>query len=228
VLEREHTVAAIEHLRDLAAIANDMSITVVVRRQARPGQADALLALARERLGMALRRSDRRIQTQVLQSRADAHFLLWVSSWESEADYWVRMDAAGGFDRLNALSVAPAERYFFEQLSLYENMGRHPVVVQCALIHTPPDATARVLEYLQEHSGPALRRLPGLVMRMVYQDRDEPSRLFTIHGWESLAAFEQHQQEGHPHFGAQVDALGARLEYFMGLTRGYADRYGAG
>jgi quinol monooxygenase YgiN len=223
--EPDGMMPRVEDRRWTAAGLVRMSITVVVRRQARPGQAEALLALAQERLGMTPRRPDRRIQTQVLQSRADPHSLLWVSSWESEADYWVRMNAAGGFDRLNALSAAPADRFFFQQLALYENMGRLPVVVQCALIHTSPDASARVLDYLSEHSGPALKGLPGLLMRMVYQDRDEPSRLFTIHGWESVATFEQHQGEGHPHFQTQAHALGARVEYFMGFTRGYVDRY---
>jgi quinol monooxygenase YgiN len=204
-----------------------MSITVVVRRQARHGQADQLLALARERMNMTLRRPDRRFRTQIFQSRADPHGLLWVGSWESEADYWVRMEEAGGFERLNALSAAPAERYFFQQLASFENMGRIPVVVQCTLIHAAPDTTARILEYLLEHSGPALKRLPGLLMRMLYQDRDEHSRLFTIHGWESVAAIDQHHREEHQHFGSQLHELGARVEYFRGLTRAYVDRYDA-
>ena len=94
-------------------------------------------------------------------------------------------------------------------------------------MHTVPEATARVLDYLREHSGPALNRQPGLLMRMVYQDRDEPARLFTIHGWESVVASEQHNREGHQHFGSQAHELGARVEYFRGLTRAYVGRYDA-
>jgi hypothetical protein len=135
------------------------------------------------------------------------------------------MGAAGTFERLDALSAAPAERLFFRQLALYEVMSRRSAVVQCALIHTAPEATARVVDYLQEHSGRMVKGLLGLLMWRVYQDRDERSRLFIMHGWESVDVFERYQAEGHSHLHAQLHALGARVEYFTGLPRGDVYRH---
>ena len=93
-----------------------MSITVVVRRQARPGQADQLLALARERMNMILRRPDRRFRTQVFQSRADPHGLLWVGAWESEADF----RAAHGTDEFREVVTAPRWEDFPSTPVLFE------------------------------------------------------------------------------------------------------------
>jgi len=202
-----------------------MTVTVVVRRQALPGQADALLALANDRLQRAPRRPARRLQVRVFQNPADPHFLLWAGYWENEADYWARTQALGGLEELDALCAAPADRFVFQQLASYENMGRVPAVVQCTLIQTAPETTEQIVDYLQTHRGPAFKESPGLLLRELYQDRNVPTRLCSIHGWESVAALERHQREGHPHFESRAQALGASVEYFQGLTRAHVDRY---
>src|SRR5215217_3795838 len=155
-----------------------MTVTVVVRRQALPGQADALLALAFDRLQRVPGRRARRLQVRV-----------------------------------------------FQNLASYENMGRVPAVVQCTLIQTAPETPEQVLEYLQTHRAPALKQSPGLLLRELHQDRNVPTRLCAIHGWESVAALDRHQREGHPHFESRAHELGASVEYFRGLTRAHVDRY---
>src|SRR5262245_39203379 len=147
-----------------------MLVTMIVRRQARPGQAEALLAQAQARLRITAQRRDRRLEACVFQSRTDPHALLWVSRWESLAAYWTRMQALGGLDQLDALCAAPADRYVCRQIALYEELTRAPAVVNCVLVRTPPEACEQTLQYLLEESGPAVRRLPGLTLRGLYQD----------------------------------------------------------
>src|SRR5215213_6220292 len=93
-----------------------MTVTVVVRRQALPGQADALLALAFDRLQRMPSRRARRLQVRVFQNPSNPHSLLWVGYWENEADYWTRTQALGGLEELDALCVASADRFLFQQL----------------------------------------------------------------------------------------------------------------
>jgi quinol monooxygenase YgiN len=202
-----------------------MTVTVVVRRQALPGQADALLALAFDRLRRAPSRRARRLQVRVFQHLTDPHFLLWAGYWETEADYWARTEALGGLDELDALCAAPADHFVFHRLAHFENMSRIPAVVQCALIRTAPETTERVVEFLQTQRAPVLKQSPGLLLRELHQDRNVPTLLCAIHGWESQAALERHEQEGHPHFESRAQELGARVEYFQGLTRAHVDRY---
>ena len=154
--------------------------------------------------------------------------MLWVGYWESQADYWARTRALGGLEELDALCAASADRFFFQQLASYENMGRVPAVVQCTLIQTAPETTEQVLEYLQTHRAPALKQSPGLLLRELHQDRNVPTRLCAIHGWESVAALDRHEREGHPHFESRAHELGASVEYFRGLTRAHVDRYTEG
>jgi quinol monooxygenase YgiN len=201
-----------------------MTVTIVVRRQALPGQADALLALAYDRLQRVPSRRAR-LQVRVFQNPADPHLLLWAGYWENEADYWARTQALGGLGELDALCAAPADRFVFHRLAHFENMGRVPAVVQCTLIQTTPETTQQVLVYLETQRGPTLKQSPGILLRELYQDRNAPTRLCAIHGWESVAALECHEREGHSHFESHARELGTRVEYFQGLTRAHVDRY---
>src|SRR5262249_20668773 len=125
-----------------------MPITVIVRRQARPGQAAALLAQAQARLRITAQRRDRRLEAWVFPSRSDPHALLWVSRWETLAPYWPRMQALGALDPLDALCAAPADRYVCRQIALYEELTHAPAVVNCVLVRTPPEACEQTLQYL--------------------------------------------------------------------------------
>jgi quinol monooxygenase YgiN len=202
-----------------------MSITVVVRRQARPGHADALVTLATQRTVVPRGWQASRLQSRLFQGRDDPHLLLRVADWESSAAYWAAMAAVGGGDTLDALSTGPAERFFCEQLTLYENLTRPPTVVSCALIQARDGSTEQVLAYLREQSGPLVRSQPGLVLRAMYQDHGDVARFCVLHGWESPAALDGYYHGSRARVLAALDELGARLELFIGVTRALVDRY---
>ncbi len=64
-----------------------LSVTVVTRRRARPGQAEALLALASERIVQPGRPQAGRLWTRLFQGLDDPHVVVRVGHWQSRDAY---------------------------------------------------------------------------------------------------------------------------------------------
>jgi len=202
-----------------------MSVTVVTRRRARPGQAEVLFELASRRILELSGKQDARLQTRLFQGVDDAHLLLRVGHWDNLDGYWSAMRVLGGFEPLDELCVGGGERFFFERLSLYEDMGRKSAAVDCALLQAPPGQGGQVSETILQRNAPTVRAQPGLVLNAVYQDLDDIDRFFVMQGWESDAAQQHFLANTGRSLEAQLDTNGVRIERYAVHTRVEVDRY---
>ncbi len=197
-----------------------MSITIVVRRRARPGQEEALLA------GMlavgAQRHSLLNPQVRVLQGLRDRRGLLYIGEWRSRESY-ERSDQSG-LAALAALSEGPPERWYLQQLDVRESSGERAQAITATLVRAPPAATAAVIRLLLEEIGAAVCRSPGFLLRALYQDLDDPGRLLALNGWRSAADLLVTRRMLFASFAAPLTRLGATSDLFEGDVRGTIDR----
>jgi heme-degrading monooxygenase HmoA len=202
-----------------------LSVTVVTRRRAKPGQAEALFALASRRITEMPRGRQFRQQTLLFQAVADDHLLLRVSHWDNLDAYWTAMGGLGGFGPLDALCVDAGQRYFFQRIGLYEDMGRKPEAFDCAIFQAPAGEGTAMVERMQAHKTPVVRAQPGIILHAFYRDIDDADRLFIMHGWQS-SADQQNFLDG-PGRVLEIDlgAQGLRVERYVVLPRVEIDRY---
>lgn len=195
----------------------------MVRRQARAGQGEALVQLAVETLGNPATWHRAMGAIRIFQGIATPDVVLLISEWDSRPAFDDRVVARS--DQFDALCERPFEARFFERLVLFEDMGRRPAYADCSLVDAPPDGTAAVLHQLQYVSGPAVRALPELTMRCIYQDLDAPGRLLVLRGWSTNISLEGAYRHLAPRLDQQLVALGAHTEHFYARARGDLDRY---
>src|SRR4051812_39144874 len=124
-----------------------MSLTVVLRLQARPGLIDALLAAGRVMYQQALRAGTLQ-SVRVLQGLQDANTVLVLGEWRSRDEYWAAREREQAGDDIVALCAGPPQRCFFERLGYYEDMSQQAVVVAAAFVRATPPAEYGLAEYL--------------------------------------------------------------------------------
>jgi hypothetical protein len=200
-----------------------MSVTVVVRRQARPGADEALIAL----MSTAIARPHSRASTRarLFQGIDDPRVVLYLGQWGSREEYLAR-DCTPGAE-LDSLAEGAAERFFCQQLDLFEVPGAHVAILCCTMIQTPPSAGAALITYLFERSGPVLQAAPGLALRAVYQDVDSPSRLFSLNGWNAPSDLEAARRDLKSVLDGPLLQIGATKETFLGRARADIGRPGS-
>jgi heme-degrading monooxygenase HmoA len=201
-----------------------MSITVLTRRRARPGQGDALLEQMRSQLDERLGGAPHFREARVFQGLEAPDVILSVTTWDSSFAYWARSRDRDHRAQLDALCIGEPERYLFERLALYEDVSREAAVVSCTLVHSPPLARAAVGTVLEGEAGPLVRALPGLVLRHSYQHVDSPQCFLVLLGWDSLGAWQDFFRDLGPRLGARLREHGATVERFVGVTRARVDR----
>jgi hypothetical protein len=192
-----------------------MTVTVVVRRRARPGADEALIALMSTIIARPHSRASAR--ARMFQGLDDPRAVLYLGQWASREEYLTRDSTPQ--DDLNRLAEGAAERFFCQQLDYFEVPGVHVALLGCTIIQARPSAGAALITYLFERSGPVLQAARGLALRAVYQDIDEPSRLLSLRGWSSAAELEAAQRELKPVLDAPLLELGATMESFLGRAR---------
>jgi quinol monooxygenase YgiN len=197
-----------------------MSVTVVVRRQAQPGQEEALIRLAIA----AIERPRARTSSvaRVFQNVDDPAAMLYVGQWSSREAYESR--DAEHVASLDALCQEAPARWFCQQLSLYEVVSSQVEAADCTSLRVPPAQAAAVETYLREQAAPLSQAQPGFVLRAVYQDLDDPGHLFVLLGWRSAADGEAAYQQVWPELSRALREMGAQLERFQGRTRAEIER----
>src|SRR3954454_16261101 len=165
-----------------------MRVTTVVRRRARRGEGPQLVALATRLLEERVTHAEPLSIARVFQSLSSPDDVLVVSVWDSREAYWARVEAESGQAQLDALAIAPPERYFCRRLALDEVPGHAVAVVDCAILRCPPARVEALAADLQQRLRPIPEIAAGFVLRFLGQDEDEPTRLLLLRGWESLDA----------------------------------------
>ena len=199
-----------------------MTVTLITRRQARPGQEDALLAVAERRLADE-RRLYRAQSVQLFQGRDDPGLLLRVTIWESR-EAFERRPGSRDVDQLDELCVGPPERYFCNWLSFYRVVTSQPALVTCTVLEAPEAASDRLAALLREIAGAVRGGLPDLVLHGLYQDQDAACRFIALGGWQSPEAWDQAQRGMIGHYQADLRAMGAAITRFVAVRRVQVER----
>ncbi|HEY7066892.1 MAG TPA: antibiotic biosynthesis monooxygenase [Chloroflexota bacterium] len=202
-----------------------MSVTVVLRLRARPGQADAVLAAGTALYQRALQA--RTLQAvRVLQGLADPDDVLVLGEWQKREAYWAARAADQAGDEIVALCAGPPQRYFFDRLGYYEDMSRRAWMVAAAFMRAPAATAAAFAAFLTRDGRQFTADAPGLVYRYVYQDADDPTHFLLSIGLASQPDWEHFQQALAPPIQAAVAARGGTLDPFAGRAQVDTDLYG--
>ncbi len=196
-----------------------MSVTAVVRRQARPGEGTRLIATGAHLLEERVTRAEPLSVARVFQSLSAPDDVLFVSVWDDRVAYWASLREDSAQQQLDALCVDAPERYFVRRLALDEHTDRPVVVVDCVILQSLPANAAALRTDIGHMLRPMQQVAPGFVLRYFGQDEDEPTRLILLRGWESLAALEDFRRDVAPHLEAEWFKHGTTVERFMGRSR---------
>lgn len=202
-----------------------MSVTVVLRLQARPGQVEALLAAGAALYKQALQAGTLQA-VRVLQGLHDPGNVLVLGEWRSREAYWAAREHEQAGNAIVAFCAGPPQRYFFERLGYYEDMSRRAVLVGATFLRAPAAEVTAFGHFLVYEGRQLTADAPGLVYRYSYQDADDPTHFLMNVGWDSPEAWERFQRERAPTVRAAMLARGATLEPFAGRTHADADQYG--
>jgi hypothetical protein len=192
-----------------------MTVTVVVRRRARPGADEALIAFMSATIARPHSRASAR--ARVFQGLDDPRVILYLGQWASREEYLTR-DSTPPAD-LDSLAEGAPQRYYCQQLDVFEVPDAHIAILGCTIVRAPPSAGAALITYLFERSGPILQATPGLALRSVYQDLDVPSRLISLIGWSTEADLVAARRDLKSVLDTPLLQLGATKETFLGRAR---------
>jgi heme-degrading monooxygenase HmoA len=198
-----------------------MAVTVLVRRRARPGMGDALVALALAQVQARIGERSAGRQVRLFQGLNDPDEMLRVVDWPNREVHSAFLASARPGDALDALCVGPPERHFFRRLSLYEDMSRASRLATCTLAQAAPGRAGELLAFFRHVGGPAVRALPGVTLRCLYESEDVPGRYLVLVGWATPEDWETARREVMPRLRAQLVAVSSVAMEFVGRT--YAD-----
>jgi len=192
-----------------------MTVTVVVRRRARPGADEALIAFMSTTIARPHSRAS--AHARVFQGLDDPRVVLYLGQWASREEYLTRNSTPPA--DLDSLAEGKPERFYCQQLDIFEVPGAHVAILGCTIVQAPPSAGAALITYLFERSGPVLQAAPGLALRAVYQDLDVPSRLISLIGWSTAADLVAARRDLKSVLDTPLLQLGATKETFLGRAR---------
>jgi len=193
-----------------------MSVTVVLRRIAKPGRATELVGTMVASLQPSYRK---RRQASIFQSEHDPAVALYVAEWDTPAAYETRLQRADA--AIEDLCIA-VDRHVYEPLHHFERMPVRGPLLTGTTFGVPPRALEPVLAYLLTVSRPQIHQLPGCVLSMLYRDLETPGRLFALHRWHTEADRAAYDVLCDP-LGAPLCDWGVRIERFRGCVRAETD-----
>src|SRR3954464_15627372 len=124
-----------------------MSVTVMVRHRARPGQEDAFLrASVRGTASHATSDSFLR-SARVLQRVGISGEFLWIAEWESRGASETSQRATAR--ELESLAIGPSERSFLDVVHSSEFIDRRVTALTCVLVDATAETMAAAREMMQ-------------------------------------------------------------------------------
>jgi quinol monooxygenase YgiN len=189
-----------------------MSITVVLRRVAKPGREAELV---RTMVGSLQQAYASRRQASIFQSDHDPAVALYVADWESPAAYEARRQRA---DPAIEDLCLEAECRYYQSIHLFERVLVPGPLLTCTEFAVPAAESVAVMRYLLQTSRPTIHQLPGCVLSVLYRDLAVPERLFALHRWHSEADRATYYTVSPP-LGQPLRDRGVRIERFRGYAR---------
>src|SRR5438067_7835449 len=141
-----------------------MTTTLVTQVRARAGQAPALPAAAVGHFRAADGWSPARLRLRLFQGREQPDLLLIVSDWTSRVAARRYLEAGPIRPELEGLALGAVEHGFYHELTTYEPLTAPVALARCTRLSCARTAMSRLLSYMLEVTGPALRAQPGLLL----------------------------------------------------------------
>jgi hypothetical protein len=197
-----------------------MSVIVVVRRRACPGQETALLREWACQVEAPAIWSLHRRAGRLFEDRAAPGSLLYVGDWETRAAFWARTQEDSARQRLDALSEAP--RYtFFQPLAVHEVVGRQMALGDFTFVRAGTTARAAVLDTLQDRAASSGSPGAEFVARYLCEEVGDPEHFLLFQAREAPAL------EGlEPLLERMLAGIAARIEHVVANTHVERDRLG--
>jgi hypothetical protein len=193
-----------------------MSVTVVLRRIAKPGRETELVRMM---VASLQPRSGHRRQGGIFQSEHDPAVALYVAEWDTSAAYEARLQRADA--AIEDLCIA-VDRHVYEPLHRFERMPVRGPLLTGTTFAVPLPVLETVLAHLITVTRPQIHQLPGCVLSMLYRDLVTPGRLFALHRWHTEADRAAYDALCGP-LGAAFRDWGVRIERFRGCVRAETD-----
>jgi hypothetical protein len=198
-----------------------MSVIVVVRRRARPGQETALLREWVRQVEAPAVWSLHRRAGRLFEDRAAPGTLLYVGEWETRAAFWARTQEDAARQRLDAFSDAPRVT-FFQPLAVHEVVGRHMALGDFTFVRTGTADRAAVLEALEARDASGGSPGAEFAARYLCEELGDREHFLLFQAWESpaLDGLEQLPER-------VLSTTAARVEHVTACARVERDRLGA-
>jgi heme-degrading monooxygenase HmoA len=193
-----------------------MSITVVARRQAAPGQGATLAQAITELVGAPSSWPTGLHSVQVFRHAGDPDLFMSLSEWGSREAYQVSM-AERAAEQLDSVSERPPDRYYFRPWVAYAIPGALATAVEAAVISYAPDQADAVNLFVLREATSQLRKVPGYCGRRVFRDDDTPGRLLIVRGWDTPRSLEHFVRHVRPTFAMRRPPVGVTADHFVGI-----------
>jgi hypothetical protein len=198
-----------------------MTVTVVTRRRARPGQEAALIeAVARSAASAAGEGAARGGAARLFQGYEDPEEFFRLVEGESRDA--VATAAADGLP--DAYCAGTAERQVFERLTGHAGSAALAQAGGGAIVELPPAAGGAALAFSDEVAREMCAR-PGVVQVAIYRDLDRPHRFLALCDWDSADTRQAFYAEALPRYASAVREHGGRLDVFVERTPADLARY---
>jgi quinol monooxygenase YgiN len=199
-----------------------MSVTVVARWQVAGGDEEHIIATARQALDVRGRQPPARREAHVFQALDDPCLLLYVGEWDDRAAFELHQ-AANGTGSVEAAIRSGGEYIICERQVFFGRFAARALVVGCAIMEAPPEASETVRALLLPDGRWTARGAPGLVHYTVFREMNHRQRFVVVHGWQSEAALRDFRDRPST-LRAGVMELGGSFSQFTGIERASTDR----
>jgi quinol monooxygenase YgiN len=193
-------------------------IVVVVETQVAAEQAERALEMARAGLRGTGPPPTGARQNRFFQGRDDPSHFVYLGTWESREAYEAAFDKRRRTD-IEVSLPAPIVPRYFHPLAAYERVLLPMEMVALQIIEGPPSGAALTRAYLLELYEQRQSLGPELVLTMYCEEVDAPGRFLIVSGWQSAGALTAVSAVRGTEFFARMDAAGATVRRFYGVTR---------
>ncbi len=193
-----------------------MGIMVVARRQACPGQGDALATAIVRLVGGPSSWPVGLDTVQVFRHEDDPNQFLSLSAWASHEAYRASTAEAAA-TQLDGLSAAPVARYFFRPWVSYQMPGARATAIEAAILSYTREQTESVYLFVLREATRRLRGTPGFCYRQLFRDLEAANRLLVVLGWDSPTTLEAFRRDVRPTFEERQPPAGVTMDHFVGI-----------
>jgi hypothetical protein len=196
-----------------------MTVAVVTRRRARPGEEAAMIAavVRSAETGSPAGQPAARL----FQDFEDPERFLRIVE---AADRGAAEAAAVGEMLPAAYCAGETERQVYERISEGEGVARLSATAGGAIVELPESASGAARAFSDQVAREMCAR-PDVARVAIYRGLDNPHRFLALCDWETEAALQAFYAEVLPTYASAVRDHGGRLDVFVERTQADLDRY---